>query len=289
MSIFADMMEKEVAMARKNQSERLTVQHKESKGVAGIFGEEAKLHDVAIGTISHQVIEQLKGDYPKLTFRYRTSVTKREINEALQKVDTDLGQTLFVSNSSIIPDGGIIEVQDDNGDWRVILVSEAKHQGKDIDNIRKGILVGKNNDQDLMAAGNAIERSHKNIAEIANLMLGESHFPYVLFLEGSNFLTETISITRPDGRVVTLEYNSGMLNRMDRLTAANYGMPINTNLCENKFVIHKDKTIMLQSASIYTQGDGDRWNVRDVFEIMLDISKTSLRVLGSDLFKQLTD
>lgn len=155
---------------------------------------------------------------------------------ALQKIDKELGQTLFVPNSSIIPDGGIIEVKDDNEEWRVILVSEAKHQGKDIENILIGKLVGKNNDQDLMAAGNAIERFHKNISEIANFMLGESHFPYVLFLEGSNFLTETISITRPDGRVVVLEYNFGLLNRLDRLTAANYGLPINTNLCKNKFV-----------------------------------------------------
>ena len=140
-----------------------------------------------------------------------------------------------------------------------------------------------------MAAGNAIERSHKNISEIANLMLAESHFPYVLFLEGSNFLTETISITRPDGRVVTLEYNSGMLNRLDRLTAANYGMPINKNLCKNKFVKHGDKMIMLQAASIYTQGNGDRWNAQEMFEVMLEISKTSLQVLGSELFKQLTE
>ncbi|MBX4373428.1 type II restriction endonuclease, partial [Mycobacterium tuberculosis] len=79
----------------------------------------------------------------------------------------------------------------------------------------------------------------------ANFMLSESHFPYVLFLEGSNFLTENISITRPDGRVVNLEYNSGILNRLDRLTAANYGMPVNSNLCINKFVNHKDKSIML--------------------------------------------
>lgn len=276
-------------MAKKNQSNRLTTQHKESKGVVGIFGEKAKLHDIAIGEISHQVFEQLQKDFPKLTFRYRTNITKQEINEALQKIDAELGQTLFVSNSSIIPDGGVIEVQDDNNEWRIILVSEAKHQGKDIDNIKKGIQVGTKSDQDLMAAGNAIERSHKNIAEIANLMLGESHFPYVLFLEGSNFLTETISITRPDGRVVTLEYNSGMLNRLDRLTAANYGMPINTNLCENKFVAHKDKTIMLQATSIYTQGTGERWKANEIFEIMLDISKTSLRILGSDLFKQLTN
>lgn len=169
-----------------------------------------------------------------------------------------------------------------------MLVTEAKHQGKDIINIKNGVLVGKSSDQDLMAAGNAIERSHKNISEIANFMLSESHFPYILFLEGSNFLTENILITRPDGRVVNLEYKSGMLNRLDRLTAANYGMPINSNLCVNKFVKHKDKNIMLQAASIYTQGNGEKWDSKIMFEIMFDISTTSLRVLGRDLFDQLT-
>jgi len=275
-------------MAKKNQSNRLTTQHKASKGVIGIFGDEAKLHDMTVGKISHFVIEQLETDYPKLSFRYRKEIKKEEINAALQKIDPELGQTLFVTNSGIIPDGGIIEVKHDQGNWRVLLVSEAKRQGKDIENIRDGKLVGKNNDQDLMAAGNAIERSHKNIAEIANFMLAESHFPYVLFLEGSNFMTETISVKRPDGRIVTLEYNSGMLNRLDRLTAANYGMPINTNLCKNKFVKHGDQMIMLQAASIYTPGDGGHWKAKDVFEIMLEIAKTSLKVLGSDIFNQLT-
>ena len=241
-----------------------------------------------MGKISHFVIEQLETDYPKLSFRYRKEIKKEEINAALQKIDPEFGQTLFVANSGIIPDGGIIEVKDDQGNWRVLLVSEAKRQGKDIENIREGTLVGKNNDQDLMAAGNAIERSHKNIAEIANFMLAESHFPYVLFLESSNFMTETISVKRPDGRIVTLEYNSGMLNRLDRLTAANYGMPINTNLCKNKFVKHGDQMIMLQAASIYTQGDGGHWKAKDVFEIMLEIAKTSLKVLGCDIFNQLT-
>ncbi len=275
-------------MAKKNQSKRLTNQHKESHGVVGIFGDKAKLHDMTVGKISHLVIEQLEKDYPQLSFQYRTSIKKEEINEALKKVDPELGQTLFVPNSSIIPDGGIIEVKDDSDNWRIVLVSEAKHQGKDIENIKKGILVGKDNNQDLMAAGNAIERSHKNISEIANFMLSESHFPYVLFLEGSNFLTETITIKRPDGRVVTLEYNSGMLNRLDRLTSANYGMPINTNLCKNKFVKHKDKTIMLQATSIYTQGNGEKWDIKNMFDIMLEVSKTSLQVLGSDIFNQIT-
>ncbi len=275
-------------MAKKNQSQRLTTQHKKSQGVVGIFGDEAKSHDISVGKISHFVVEQLEKDFPRLSFQHRTSIKKEEINEALRKVDPGLGQTLFVSNSSIIPDGGIIEVKDDNGNWRIVLVSEAKHQGKDIENIKAGKLVGAKNDQDLMAAGNAIERSHKNISEIANLMLSESHFPDVLFLEGSNFLTETISIKRPDGRVVTLEYNSGMLNRLDRLTSANYGMPINTNLCKNKFIKHKDKTIMLQATSIFTQGNGEKWDAKNMFDIMIEISKTSLQLLGSDLFNQIT-
>jgi type-2 restriction enzyme ecoRI len=123
---------------------------------------------------------------------------------------------------------------------------------------------------------------------MANLMLSESHFPYVLFLEGSNFLTETIEVMRPDGRIVTLDYNSGILNRLDKLTAANYGMPINTNLCENKVVTHNDKTIMLQAASIYTRGNGEKWDAQSIFDVMLEISKTSLKVLGSELFNQLT-
>jgi len=275
-------------MAKKTQSKRLTNQHKKSQGVVGIFGNEAKSHDIEVGKISHFVIKQLEKEFPQLSFIYRTSIKKEEINEALKKIDPELGQTLFVSNSSIIPDGGIIEVKDDNGNWRVVLVTEAKHQGKDIENIQKGNLVGKDNNQDLMAAGNAIERSHKNISEIANFMLYESHFPYILFLEGSNFLTKNISIKRPDGRVVTLEYNSGMLNRLDRLTSANYGMPINTNLCKNKFVKHKDKTIMLQAASIYTQGNGGKWDAKKMLDIMIEISKTSLQILGSEIFKQIT-
>ena len=275
-------------MSKKNQSNRLTTQHTASKGVLGIFGAESKWHDIAVSEVSQLVMEQLQKDFPSLSFRYRTSVKKEEINAVLRKIDAALGQTLFLPNASIIPDGGLIEVKDDKGNWRIILISEAKHQGKDIENIRAGKLVGVNDDQDLMRAGNAIERAHKNIAEMANLMLAESHFPYVLFLEGSNFLTETIEVIRTDGRVVTLEYNSAKLNRLDKLTAANYGMPINTNLCENKFVKHKDKLIMLQAASIYTQGNGEKWNPQAMFDVMLAVSKTSLKVLGSELFVQLT-
>ena len=223
-----------------------------------------------------------------LKFRYRKDLSKKEINKALKKIDKSLGQTLFVKSASIKPDGGIIEVKDDNGNWRVVLVSEAKHQGKDIENIRAGKLVGNKNDQDIMAAGNAIERAYKNINEIANFMLSECYFPYVLFLEGSNFLTQDVVVTRPDGRKVTLLYNDGKINRLDRLTAANYGMPINTNLCKNKFVKSRGVSIMLQAASIYTKGEGGHWNDKDMIEVMFDVARTSLKMLGTDLFSQIT-
>lgn len=103
------------------------------------------------------IMKYLESKYQRLSFRHRQSIIKAEINSALQRLDDDLGQTLFVQEASIQPDGGIIEVKDDYDNWRVILVSEAKYQGKDIENIRHGILVGKNNDQDLIVAGNAIE------------------------------------------------------------------------------------------------------------------------------------
>ena len=272
---------------KKGQSNRLTEQQKEGQGPITIFHEDAQVHDKEVHNTSLAVKKKLETEFPMLTFRYRKDLSKKEINEALQKIDTYLGQTLFVDNSRIKPDGGIIEVQDDKGNWRVILVSEAKHQGKDIENITSGKQVGKNNDQDLMVAGNAIERAYKNINEIANFMLSERHFPYILFLEGSNFLTQNVTISRPDGREVTLIYKDGSLNRLDRLTAANYGMPLNTNLCENRFVNGNDVSIMLQAASIYTKGSGGHWDNNDMIRIMIEIARTSLKVLSPDNFEQL--
>ena len=274
---------------KKSLSQRLTRQHKRSQGVIGIFGDEAKAHDAEVSRVALVVLEALKHEFPQLAFRHRKSIAKKEINEALRAIDQDLGQTLFLIDSSIKPDGGIIEVKDDNGRWRVVLVSEAKHQGKDIENIACGKLVGKNGDQDLMAAGNAIERAHKNISEIANFMLAENHFPYALFLDGSNFLTHNVTVTRPDGRKVTLVYNSGELNRLDRLTAANYGMPVNTNLCKNKFVNREGACIMLQAASIFTHGDGRRWQEKEMADVMLEVARTSLQTLGGALFRQLAN
>ena len=170
---------------KKTQTDRLTKQHRKNKGVEGIFSDTAKKHDDSVKAVSVTVFHELKSIFPYLEFRYREKIEKSEINQKLNAIDDRLGVTLFVDSASIRPDGGIIEVADQENAWRIVMVSEAKHQGKDIENITKGILVGKNKNQDLMVAGNAIERSHKNINEIRNMMVAEAYFPYVLFLQGS--------------------------------------------------------------------------------------------------------
>ena len=93
-------------------------------------------------------------------------------------------------------------------------ISGRKHQGNDVEKIRAGIKQGKNKDSDFMAAGNAIERVHKNILEFRNLMLDEYHFPYVVFLQDSNFTTDTFFVKAPDGRKVKIGHDSGILNRL---------------------------------------------------------------------------
>lgn len=262
----------------KKQTNRLRIEKVRGQGQKEIFGKSASKHDANVNDFSKVAFETLKETFPKLEFRFRTSLQKKEINKKLNSVDSRLGVTAFVEKGQIRPDGGIIEVKDKNDNWRIVLICEAKHQGKDIENITTGLLVGKNKDQEFMLAGNAIERSHKNINEVRNIMIDEKHFPYILFLQGSNFLTEDLSIKKPDGTEMILKHDAGSLNRIDRLTAANYSLPINQNSCENIFISVDQQSVMLQAVSIYTKPL--EWTVEEMLPIMMDVSKTSLRILG---------
>ena len=263
---------------KKNQADRLRIEKIRGQGPKEIFGESAKKHDMDVNNYSKVAFQMLKDKYPNLEFRYRESIDKKEINEKLHAIDSRLGITMFVPKASIKPDGGIIEVKDLNNQWRIVLVCEAKHQGKDIENIQKGLLVGKNKDQELMVAGNAIERSHKNINEIRNIMIDEKYFPYILFLQGSNFLTEPFVVKRVDGIEVTLKHDVGSLNRIDRLTSANYSLPINQNSCENIVISVDNQKIMLQAVSIFTKPT--EWTLEEMLPIMMDVSYTSLKIIG---------
>jgi len=265
----------------KGQALRLGIQQELGGGPLSIFGEAAQKHDLSIREVMAGVLSKLSEQFPNLEFRHRSSLSKKEINEKLRNLDPRLGRALFVESASIRPDGGITEVKDRNGNWRVILVGESKHQGNDVEKIRAGVLQGKKKDQDFMAAGNAIERMHKNVLELRNYMLDERHFPYVVFLQGSNFATETFDVTRPDGRVVTVVHDSGMLNRIDRVTASSLSREINQNYCENMFVRVADHDQMFQIASLYCKASP--WKAGEMAEVMLDVAQTSLRIISGDL------
>ena len=265
----------------KGQATRLGKQHELAGGPLGIFGKEAQKHDLSVRQISPMILEALKVNYPHLTFRLRNSLPKKEIHAKLASLNQKLGQDLFVNESSIKPDGGIIEVKDKQSNWRVILVGEAKHQGNDVEMIEAGIKQGKNKDADLMVAGNAIERVHKNILEVRNFMFDEAHFPYVVFLQGSNFSTETFFVKTPNGRKVKIAHDSGALNRIDRVTASNFGMKINQNYCKNIFVKCGKREQMLQVPSLYFQCPP--WTTQSMLTIMWDVAVTSLEVLSESI------
>ena len=231
------------------QSQRLSRQHEDAGGPLGTFSGSAWNHDQSIAKVMENVAKELQRKDPHVLFRHRWSISKQEINNRLATIDARLGKVLYVKSAEIKPDGGIIEVQDRFGQYRVVLTSEAKHQGNDVEKIRAGTKQGKNKDQDIMTAGNAIERVHKNIQEIRNLMLTEVHFPYVVFLQGSNFATSTFYVETPDKRKVKIAHDAGNLNRIDRVTASSFGMEINRNHCRNIFVSINCKQHMLQSPS----------------------------------------
>ena len=97
-------------------------------------------------------------------------------------------------------------------------------------------------------------------------------------MQGSNFLTEPTTVTKPNGTEVILKHDVGSLNRIDRLTSANYSLPINQNSCENIFITIDGKSVMLQAVSIYTKPT--EWTIEEMLPIMMDVSTTSLKILG---------
>lgn len=267
----------------KGQVSRLSQQHTQSGGVTGIFGIDARAHDLSTKEATKLVKIKLELEFPNLVFRIRKTLFKSEIHTSMNRLDNSLGQQQFVSTANIQPDGGILEVQDKYGNWRVILVSEAKHQGNDVINIREGnrTPVMMNRAQYIMPAGNAIERVHKNIQELKNYMLGEKHFPYVVLLKGSNFAVEEEIFQWPNGEYITISPNSAVINRIDRVNAANYGLPINNSYCANKFINLSSHSIMLQITSIYAQLH--EYTNEQIFNITYDMAIASLNIISLDL------
>ena len=72
----------------KRQTTRLTKQHVSSGGASGIFGEDAHVHEKSVGRASKNVFEELKQQYHRHKFRFRKAISKQEINDKLNSIDT---------------------------------------------------------------------------------------------------------------------------------------------------------------------------------------------------------
>lgn len=112
----------EVDFKGKGQALRLGVQQELGGGPLSIFGAAAQKHDLSIHEVMVGVLAKLAEQFPELEFRHLISLSKKEMNEKLRGFDARLGQALFVESASIRPDGGITEVLDKNGRWRIVLV-----------------------------------------------------------------------------------------------------------------------------------------------------------------------
>lgn len=103
----------------------------------------------------------------------------------------------------------------------------------------------------------------------------------MVFLQGSNFTTETFFVKAPDGRKVKIRHDSGILNRIDRVTAANYEAPINQIYCRNKFIGCGGLSQMLQMPSLFFQcAPFAFWKSDEMYRIMLEIVMLSIDVLN---------
>jgi type II restriction enzyme len=123
----------------------------------------------------------------------------------IQFPDTPFAITL--PNSAMRPDGGILSIEDVNGDYHPILIVEVKNQGTN------DLLRAEGKPQ--QARGNAIERLGKNVIGFRTALISEGIMPFVCFGDGDDF--SDISSIRD--RVVTI----AMFGPLNEIVVVNQG------------------------------------------------------------------
>lgn len=140
--------------------------------------------------VKNQSFTEIKNEYPKLFFEEKTTLSKTEINLKLSLLNPLLGKEISNEKSCIKPDGGLLYLKGKDKKY-LICVSEAKKQGTN--DLREED--GKNQ----QAMGNAVERAYKNYVEISNYVIDEDICPYILFLNGCDFVKGSSILDRLTG------------------------------------------------------------------------------------------
>lgn len=101
----------------------------------------------------------------------------------------------------MLPDGGILSLQRDDGKSFPILITEVKNQGTNELRLAEGMAK--------QAKGNAIERLGKNVIGFRTAMISEGIFPFICFGDGCDFADDSSILDR-----VTTIAMFGRLNRI---------------------------------------------------------------------------
>lgn len=187
------------------------------------------------------VLDTLGKKYPQLTFEYQKTMKLGDIIAMLSRQYPEYAQHFGkpFDTSFISPDGGFLFATNKQGERRIILVSEVKHQGTN----------DKRKDEGLpkQARGNAIERLGKNLIGIRALFKNEGVLPFVCFGNGDDF---------GDGSTI-----------VDRV------LTMNDFFALNKIFVRKDFLPFEPSSMLFRY---EAWSVKEMVDVMLKISTEAI-------------
>jgi type II restriction enzyme len=179
----------------------------------------------------------------------------KEIVLELRAMHKDVDFSYRFDKSSMRPDGGILNIVSKNREKEYpILITEVKNQGTNDLRVKEG--------KAKQSKGNAIERLGKNVIGFRTALLHESIFPFVCFGDGCDFA--------PDSSILDRVITISMFGELNTVRVHNEGL--NGIFNRGSFYFREKK-----------------WTVKEMFEIMKEISEKSVHYYfskyGEDCFR----
>ncbi|MCF8135297.1 MAG: hypothetical protein K9J32_07370 [Synechococcus lacustris] len=259
---------------------------------------DSKLQESEIVLAVGDAFDVIKSEFPNCRFSYMhkkggwTAYNSVEyINHFHLKNNLDVidPSTLDSIDSAdgVSPDGGICFIESKSGFKHIILVSEAKHQGRhdgytpiSDSGWAKECLRNKKLDPNTpieerpkQANGNAIERAFKNSNTFQGLTSIYGYFPYVVFCDGFDFRTKQ-DYSLFSHQKYASKYNIDSTIRM-RLVSGNYFMPLNNTYVSGA----KRGYSTVYPASIYARME--KWTHQEMVDVFVDVMRKSIIHLQS--------
>ena len=259
---------------------------------------DSKIQESEIVLAVNDALEIIKAEYPDNAIHYfhkkggwtaYDSVNYINHFHSKNNLDTIDPNTLDSIDSAdgVSPDGGICFITGKDGFKHIILVSEAKHQGRHdgytpisdsgwLKECAKNPKLDPNlpiEERPKQANGNAIERAFKNSNTFQGLTSIYGYFPYVIFCDGFDFRTKD-EYSLFSHQKFASRYNTDSPIRM-RLVSGNYFMPLN-----NSYVLGAKRGFStVYPASIYARMK--KWEYQEMVDVFLGVMIQSINHLES--------